>query len=245
MLRRAGKRTRACHWARDIRASMGKTKKPRPQQLEGRVLSGLPLVETARVPGFAFEPLDDELFALGYPHLALLHEDEEDPIRAAEKLVVDGYPYRQVVFPKRAAVGLLRAHGDRKPRTLLPSGKAEVAEGAAEAIRNTAELSLAEAADLVRTGVRVGRCRGARRDPARLRGSRLAPRRSSRRSALRRGASQPRRGRRRAESGRRLPLVQLARSAARGLQGRPRAARRIGRSPRVAARARFPLLMSA
>ncbi len=135
---------------------MGKTKKAKPQQLEGRVLSGLPLVESARVPGFAFEPFDDDLFALGFPHLALLHDDEEDPVQAAEKLVVDGYPYREVVFPKRAAVGLLRAHSERKPRVLLPSGKAEVAERATAAIRNTAEFSLAEAAGLVSSFAGLG-----------------------------------------------------------------------------------------
>jgi len=134
---------------------MGKTKRAVRRKLEGRVLSGLPLVEHARVPGFSFEAFDDDLFALGYPHLALVYDDEDDPVVVAEELVLKGYPYRDVVFPRRAAVGLLRAYRQR-PSILLPNGTAQLTEAAAAAIRNADDFSLGEAADLVSTFAALG-----------------------------------------------------------------------------------------
>jgi hypothetical protein len=127
---------------------MAKPKKVAPRRLEGRVLAGLPVVESARLPGFAFEPFDDDLFALGYPHLALLHDDEDDPVEVAEQLVLEGYPYRDVVFPRRAAVGLVRAYRQR-PFVLLPTGKPQLVESAAAALRRTDALALDEASELV------------------------------------------------------------------------------------------------
>jgi hypothetical protein len=60
------------------------------------------------------------------------------------------------VFPRQAAIGLLRAHLEVPPTTLLPTGKATLKDEAAAAIRRTEEFSLAEAGEVVASLSRIG-----------------------------------------------------------------------------------------
>jgi hypothetical protein len=99
-----------------------KPKPPAEPSLYSRVLDGLPAsAAPQRVAGFGFTAWDDDLFALGYPHLALLGPDGADPVAEARALVIGGYPYRQVVFPRHASValteGALAATADLSPLT--------------------------------------------------------------------------------------------------------------------------------
>ncbi|MGB4773792.1 MAG: hypothetical protein WBP45_01350, partial [Daejeonella sp.] len=60
-------------------------------------------------PGFCFTPEDDLAFALGFPHLKFLVDDEQDPRAMAEKLLLDGYPYQHASYGRETAVRLVRA----------------------------------------------------------------------------------------------------------------------------------------
>ncbi len=59
--------------------------------------------------GFCFTSHDDLAFALGFPHFKYLTEDTEDPRAEAERLLIHGYPYQHVAYPRKAVERLLRA----------------------------------------------------------------------------------------------------------------------------------------
>jgi hypothetical protein len=135
---------------------MGKFTKDRARVLGGRVLEGLSRVAEKRIADFAFEAFDDDLFALGYPHLALLYEDETDPKSTAEKLILVGYPYREVAFPRRAAVALLRAYLNGPATVVLPTGKAALSAHATAAAADAREFTPDEAGPIVAALARGG-----------------------------------------------------------------------------------------
>lgn len=84
---------------------------PRSRTLESRSLEHgeLAAASRERKPGFTFSERDDALFALGYPHVTLLYDDESAPEAAAERLLLEGYPYRDVEFPRDAIARVARA----------------------------------------------------------------------------------------------------------------------------------------
>ncbi len=126
--------------------------------LHSRVLDALPPTGAPRrVLGFGLTAFDDDLFALGYPHLALLRPDGDDPVAEAKDLLLHGYPFRQVVFPRHAATALLRAHGGGAPTQLLPDGSAVLTESGLAAIHDMRPLDTDEARALLVVYVRDGK----------------------------------------------------------------------------------------
>lgn len=59
--------------------------------------------------GFCFTSHDDLAFALGFPHFKYLTSDTADPRAEAERLLIHGYPYQHVAYPRGAVERLLRA----------------------------------------------------------------------------------------------------------------------------------------
>ena len=97
-----------------------------------------------RREGFAFTPADDLAFALGWPHMITLCEDEDDPAETARALVMAyPQPYERE-WPRMAAHRAARALAAGPTRTGSLSPEAEAA------LLEEAELSSAEASAFFR-----------------------------------------------------------------------------------------------
>lgn len=110
--------------------------------------------------GFAWEPQDDALFALGWPHLRLLVADHADDAQAtafAEKAIDGSMEGHYLVrWPRQVAFRYLRAFGERGSGALSLRNEHVASIAATEAEPPTEEEARAMIADRVRRGGSTG-----------------------------------------------------------------------------------------
>ncbi len=138
-------------------ASKGQGEPAAARRLESRALDhrDAAIARADLVPGFCFSAEDDLLFALGYPHLCLLYEDDQDPVATAERLLLEAYPFRQVAFPRSAAARLARGIPGGTNFDFQSDGTARLNEKAKKAAACADPLTLEDVAAGVRSLVTI------------------------------------------------------------------------------------------
>ncbi len=123
-------------------------KAPAPDTLGGGALESVANVADRRVAGFGYSAMDDDLFALGYPHLALLFDDRRDPVVEATWMLLEGYPHRQVSFARGAATLFVRAQAGGGAVD-LPGGRPVLTKYAKRALASGGPLRVDELPGLI------------------------------------------------------------------------------------------------
>ncbi|MCC6647321.1 MAG: hypothetical protein IT374_17330 [Polyangiaceae bacterium] len=119
-----------------------------PDTLGGGALESAANVADRRVVGFGHTAMDDDLFALGYPHLALLFDDRRDPVVEATWMLLEGYPHRQVSFARQAATLFVRAQAGGGAVD-LPGGEPVLTTHAKRALASKGPLRVDELPELI------------------------------------------------------------------------------------------------
>lgn len=116
----------------------------RAKELKGAV--GLTRVKK----GFCFEPVHDELFALGWPHIRMLTDVSVEPYKLALYHLMQTDFDLRLTWPRSLALALVRAWGIGRLYDISP-GQREIREEVKEALWNLEPLGADEVTALIQT----------------------------------------------------------------------------------------------
>lgn len=100
--------------------------------------------------GFCFDPVHDQLFALGWPHLRILTDVHVEPYKPALYHLMQTEFDLRLKWPRSLALALVRAWGIGRLYDISP-GMREIREEAQEALWNLEPLGDAEVRSLIQT----------------------------------------------------------------------------------------------
>ena len=100
--------------------------------------------------GFCFEPMYDDLFALGWPHIRFITPVSVEPYKLALYHLMQTDFDLRLRWPRSLALALVRAWGIGRLYNISP-GQREIREEVQEALWNLEPLSGEEATELIRT----------------------------------------------------------------------------------------------
>lgn len=100
--------------------------------------------------GFCFDPVYDELFALGWPHMRLLSDVHVEPYKPALYHLMQTDFDLRLRWPRSLAIALVRAWGIGRLYDVSP-GQREIREEVKEALWNLEDLTDRDCAELIKT----------------------------------------------------------------------------------------------
>ncbi|MCB9672227.1 MAG: hypothetical protein H6734_22315 [Alphaproteobacteria bacterium] len=100
--------------------------------------------------GFCFQPVHDELFALGWPHIRMLSDVSVEPYKLALYHLMQTDFDLKLTWPRSLALALVRAWGIGRLYDIAP-GKREIREEVKEALWNLEPMGEKEVTSLIHT----------------------------------------------------------------------------------------------
>lgn len=100
--------------------------------------------------GFCFDPVHDQLFALGWPHIRMLSDVGVEPYKLALYHLMQTDFDLRLTWPRSLALALVRAWGIGRLYDIAP-GKREIRVEAKEALWNLEPMEDAEVVELIQT----------------------------------------------------------------------------------------------